>query len=688
MFLWLALWCLWGNGSAQLAYKQILDHYNFSGITIKDGLPHNYISHIYKDHQGFLWLSTHNGLSRYDGYSFFNYNISSLNVRLRSNFVNQVCEDGFHRLWIASEAGLDLLNLEYNRLDTINYALFKSEDLSKEPVYFVVRDNQGGIWLATQRNLYCLLLSSDGNVERCAALTSRYERHSASITALELINGEIWVGYGQSVYKAKVGSEDQLRVEKVIPNGLLDEQIRIQCFISYAGSVWIGTNQGLWRYNSTDGSSRRYVSEGGKSNTLSHNHITDLAITQNQELIVATSKGLNFYDVLSDDFVRLSYIGNTSVRTISSNFISCLYSDGSVVWIGTELSGLDKMATRRLKARIYTNNRDDEGSLSDNPVNSIFEDSQGNLWVGSVEKGFHLKLKGTDSFFLYMNQKENDQSLSQNSILSIAEDNRHQLWIATWGGGLNRISLTSLPHPDFKRYEAGKGVFKSNFIGSLCFDKMNEGLWIGTTGGLSFFDLKKNEFENVTLSTDNLSNNSMVSMLIDREQRLWIGMHHGLLIIDLYSFAKNRKNIRYHYLEYKLDQPESKLIEKISCIYQTIDGTIWLGSNGYGIYRLANDRTYPYRFFNLTTKDGLCDNTVFGIGEDENGRLWFGTNNGLSCYSREMEAFVNYSRKDGLLFDQFYRNAYCKSEDGTLYWGDKRDVRSDRDERFSCGVEQ
>lgn len=667
--LWIGLCCFFLNANAQISYKQILDQYNFSGITINDGLPHNYINDIYKDHQGFLWLSTHNGLSRYDGYAFLNYNIASSNVRLRSNFVNQVCEDRFHRLWVASEAGLDLLDLEYNRLDTVNYSLFKSEDLSKEPVYFVKKDDHDVIWLATQRNLYSLTFDENGDVIRCAALTSRYERHSASITALELINGEVWIGYGQSVLKVKTDVDSQLRVEPAVSNTMFDEQTRINCFSAYAGAIWIGTNQGLWRYDPQTRSSKRYLSEGGKPETLSHDHITDFAITKNQELIIATRKGLNFYDPSFDGFVRLGYIGNTSERTISSNFINCLYSDGSVVWIGTELSGLDKMATRRLKARIYTNSGDDAGSLSDNPVNSIYEDSQGNLWVGNVEKGLHLKPRGSDSFVHFINQKGNPGSLSQNSVTSIIEDNRRQLWIATWGGGLNRISLASLPHPVFIRYEAGEETFKSNFVGSLCYDRMNEGIWIGTTGGLSFFDLSKNTFVKVSLSTDNLSNNSMVGMLIDNEQRLWIGMHHGLLIIDLYSFARNRKDIRYRYLEYKLDQPQTKLIEKISCIYQTSDGQIWLGSNGFGIYHLEDDRTFPYSFVNLTTQDGLCDNTVFGIGEDEKGRLWFGTNNGLSYYSREANEFVNYSRKDGLLFDQFYRNAYCKAKDGTLYWG-------------------
>lgn len=194
-------------------------------------------------------------------------------------------------------------------------------------------------------------------------------------------------------------------------------------------------------------------------------------------------------------------------------------------------------------------------------------------------------------------------------------------------------------------------------------------MWIGTAEGLSFYDQDKDQFTNVVLPTDRLPKNSLVTMLIDRKQRLWVGTHHGLIIIDLYSFAKNRKNVHFYYMEYKLDNPQSKLIEKICCIFEASDGTIWLGSNGYGVYRLEDSKEYPYKFSNYTTKNGLCDNTIFGILEDDQHRLWFSTNDGLSCYTPQTGNFANYYQKDGLLSGQFYWNAYCRASDGTLYFG-------------------
>jgi ligand-binding sensor domain-containing protein len=453
---------------AQVSLRKILDQYNFSAITINDGLPHNFIDDIYKDSQGFLWLSTHNGLARYDGYSFVNYNITSTTVRLRSNFVNQVCEDGFNRLWVAYEAGLDLLNLKTNKLEPIDFSFFKSEDLSKEPVYFIVCDKDKSIWLATQTNLYHLFFTPEGRIERCVALTSKYERHSASTTALSLVNGEIWIGYGPNVFKVTSSKDGPMKLVKLMPSFSFDQQTMIHCFCLYRGDIWVGTDRGLFRYDIRSKKCKLYSSQDGNINSLTQNYITDLAITQNQELVVATLKGLNFYNPATDDFVRLEKSVYTSEYLNRSSFINCLLVDGPILWIGTEISGMDKMESRNLKLRLYTNNRYDPNSLAENPVNSIFEDSYGNLWVGNVEQGLGLRKKDTDEFIHYRHQSGNANSLSHNSVCDIAEDNRNQLWIATSGGGVNRTGLNNLPNLSFTNFNTNNTPLRSNFVGSLC----------------------------------------------------------------------------------------------------------------------------------------------------------------------------------------------------------------------------
>ncbi|MBP1614189.1 MAG: todS 13 [Bacteroidetes bacterium] len=655
---------------AQVSSRKLMDQYNFSAITIKDGLLHNFIDDIYKDSRGFLWLSTQNGLSRYDGYSFTHYNISSNGVQLKNNFINQVCEDNFNRLWIVSEAGFEVLNLKTNILEVIDLSTFQTNELMQSAIYFVRKDHQGRIWLATQDNLFMLSFDKTGKLSKLTPLYSTYERHSAPITALKEINNEMWIGYNRDVYVVKEGSANKLSLKRAFAKQLFDATTRIHCFCKRDGDVWIGTNRGLYRYNLQNNKYRHYQFLEENPNSLSQSYITDLALTHKNELVVGTLKGLNFYDPLTDGFVRIIHTGQSSDKTINCNFINCLYSDGNIVWIGTEIGGLNKMINRNLQIQTYIHHPYDQSSLADNPVNAIFEDNRNNLWVGNVEGGLNLRKKGTDTFIHFTHQPGNPNSLSHNSVCAITQDNRNQLWIGTWGHGISVLNMDNLsPNASFKRYSTENSALKNDFVGTLAFDKLNDGIWVGTSEGLNFFDLKHQRFFNITLPTDKFSNNSMIGMLIDSKSRLWIGTRHGLIVINLFSFAKRRSDIRYRYMEYKLDNQETRLIEKINCIYEDRKGTIWLGSNGYGMYKLESDAKYPYIFSNMTTKSGLPDNTIFGILDDKAGNLWLSTNFGLSHYDTKSRNFTNYSEADGLLSDQFYWNAYCKSASGSLFFG-------------------
>lgn len=669
ILLWISIWGVITLSAAQVSFKSIVDHYNFSAITIKDGLPHNYIDNIYKDSQGFLWLCTHNGLSRFDGINFVHYNISTEGMKLRSNFVNKVCEDQFHRLWIASEAGLDRLNLKTGRLEPVDYSVFQSEDLSKIPVLFLLKGKNGSLWIATQTNLYHIELGQDGKIKKCTFLFSTYDKHSAPITALGQVGNELWVGYDRNVYKVEKTAKNKLSLRPIFDKTIFDAQSRIHCFCVYNKEIWIGTNRGLYRYNQESHRYQHYTHNYEKAYSLTESYITGLVVTANNELVISSLKGINFYNPGDDNFVQMESAGQASGNVINFNLMNCLYADGAVLWIGTELNGLIKMVRRNLDIELLTYGLNQAENRTMNPISCIFEDTKGNLWISNTGKGLGVKARGSDSFTQIRQDFKNPSSLSHNSVNDIKQDDRNQLWFATWGGGLNCLKMDCLLSPAFTHYNVANSSLRSDFIGSLCFDSLNSGMWIGTAEGLSFFDLQKQTFTNLALPTDRLPNNSLVGMLIDRKQRLWVGTHHGLIVLDLYSFARNRKDIRYHYFEYKLDNPGSKLIEKISCIWEAADGSIWLGSNGYGLYRISSDKISSDNFKNMTVKDGLPDNTIYGIVEDGRHHLWISTNKGLSCLDVRSGHFANYYEQDGLPSDQFYWNSCYKSREGMIYFG-------------------
>ena len=119
----------------------------------------------------------------------------------------------------------------------------------------------------------------------------------------------------------------------------------------------------------------------------------------------------------------------------------------------------------------------------------------------------------------------------------------------------------------------------------------------------------------------------------------------------------------------KLNHPESAVIDKICCFCETKDGELWLGSNGYGLYRRLVDDEGKESFDVLTTDQGLANNAVKGIVEDAQGRLWITTDNGLSVYDKRTRTFNNYSEHDGLLCQRFYWNSAAKGPDGAIWLG-------------------
>lgn len=132
------------------------------------------------------------------------------------------------------------------------------------------------------------------------------------------------------------------------PNGVM------LCAFYWQNDLWIGTNHGLYRYNINSDVVKHYQSEESKANTLTQNYITDIALTPDGTLVIATLKGLNLYNAVTDDFTRIQQLDESAFQPIGLNcdFINCLLADENMVWVGTEVGGLSKMLLSRLQIQI------------------------------------------------------------------------------------------------------------------------------------------------------------------------------------------------------------------------------------------------------------------------------------------------------------------------------------------------
>lgn len=650
------------------AQERFTDQYNVSYITMDDGLPHNFIDDIYKDTRGFLWISTAGGgLSRYDGYEFIHFNPNTSHCKLKSNFILNVHEDTFQRLWIVSEGGTDIIDLLTLQPIIPNDPKGLLTTLLNQPAYTIMRDSQNSIWLQCGNALHRITFNIKGDVESLSTLTLPQLNEPDLVLKDIDEDGKIWTAINGTIYKIIPNNQGGLEESHISEKLTFLPDTYLKDMLAKENEVWIATHAGLYRYNKNSNAIKIYENIPNDPHSISQNYLTSLAITNDKQLIAGTLRDANIYNPITDSFEHLAH-NSTGNSLLNSNFINCIKVDGKHIWIGTESGGINKLAPKRLSIHNYIHDKEIPSSLSDNPVNAIYEDKEKNLWVGTVEGGLNLKRQGTEQFLHYRWERG---EISHNSVSSLASDNQGRLWVGTWGGGINIMNPKALNRPLQVIYTHPETGFPLFFIAVLVYDPINNGMWVGANRGLFFYDMATQKF--VSPFANHMAENvrGCLGALIDKEDKLWIGSTEGVYIIDLHSrSAKSEKGeFQYRHLNYKLDNPQSKLIEKISCFCETTDGTLWLGSNGYGIYKRVVDGQGKEKFISYNTAQDLISNNVRSMQEGIDGNIWIGTNNGLSCYHPTENRFTNYTKQDGLPDAQFYWNASCHSSDGTLYFG-------------------
>ena len=373
----------------------------------------------------------------------------------------------------------------------------------------------------------------------------------------------------------------------------------------------------------------------GDASSLSHEFAAALAVTPEGRLMVGTLRGIDILDETSGTFEHWNT--TTAEKPMPSNFIHSLLVYDSQIWIGTETAGVVRLSPQPLLLRNYVHEHNNEHSLSANPVNAMYVESDGTLWVGTVEGGLNRKNASGD----FDHWTKENSSLPHNSVSVLEPDSHGRLWIGTWGGGLSSISL--MDHKTITPLELpSEMVALTNYIGALAYDKYNDALWIGSNDGIFYYDLQTGKISHPFEANQEIR--GCIGSNIDKNGTLWMGCLSGVCAIDLHS-GKSGKGFKFRHLRHKLNQPESPVIDKISCFCETKDGTLWLGSNGYGLYqRIVDAKDGKEHFEVLTTEDGLANNAVKGIVEDEQGRLWVTTDNGLSIYDTHTHTFINYSK--------------------------------------------
>ncbi|GAA4335524.1 hybrid sensor histidine kinase/response regulator [Mucilaginibacter gynuensis] len=418
-------------------------------------------------------------------------------------------------------------------------------------------------------------------------------------------------------------------------------QINVNTIIQDSrGFIWIGTRNGLNRYDGYQFISFRY--DDKDSTSISNNMVNDIAEDKDGNLWLATQAGLNMYQRTTGKFIRHTH-NVANPKSVASNVVSHLtFDEHGDLWVATQTGGVDRYDLKKNIFYHHSPTGKAGGSLSDNNARTVFRDAQQRIWVGTANGGLNLYDKKTDSFISYLYHDPQTGAVIGNNVTTIFEDQQRRLWLGTQAGGL---FLFDREKKIFKRYlhDAGdKSSLSSNTI--YCMNADEEGnLWLGTeNGGLCILNHQTGKFttyQHDEIDDNSLNGNSVYGICRDKRNNMWVGAFGGG--VNLYkktsaSFTLYRHN----------SSPFSLSNNFVLDIAEDKEHKLWIGTDGGGLNKF-DPETRLFTAFKqpVNGKNGITGNYVLAVKPDATGKLWIGTwGDGMSIYDPATNIFKNYKR--------------------------------------------
>jgi signal transduction histidine kinase/ligand-binding sensor domain-containing protein/CheY-like chemotaxis protein len=452
------------------------------------------------------------------------------------------------------------------------------------------------------------------------------------------------------------------------------------------GIIWIGTNGGgLNSYDRRSGKFTRYVNDTADPTSLSNDQIDDILVDRHNTVWIGTTNGgLNRLDRKSGGFIH--YRPDPKIpHSISSDNISSITQDqdGSL-WIGTYGGGLNHFDPQSERFSVYRNDPDDEASILADNVTIAHVDQDGTLWLAVDGFGLDRFDPQTEQFNHFQNDADDPNSLTANSIIAINHDSKGNLWLGTNGGGLTIFDPENELAKHFQADARDPFSLSNNQVLSIYEDQAGV-LWFGTFGGgVNKFDPARQKFSLYRSDpdqTNGLNSDHIWAFLEDSDGLLWVGTYEGGL--NRYDPASGE------WAFYKSDPQDSTSLasDSILSIYEDGQGQLWLGSTDNGVGRL-NPETGE--FTNYETPPW-----VLAISEDSSGQLWIGSFGGLGKYEAETDQF-RYLQNDPNDLGSISDNgvvAIVENQEGALWIGtfngglNKFDPQSEQFVRYQHDLE-
>ncbi len=615
----------------------------YQHITTEKGLSNNFATAIIQDKKGFIWIGTQEGLNKYDGYSFkiYTFNLEK-KYNLNSNHITFLEEDKEKNcIWIGTATGLSKLHTEKDTIENIPF-------FDKKHINYIYQDSQNTIWVASDKGIY------------------REENQK-------------WIDYSFNLDTNKNYSY----IGEQSFNGQIKQLLVITTKEKYDVNdvFYKSKHEKEWKKILSTPQNLQYIEENGKIWTSykveqlknGYNKVYDKSIKIDSIYFEKPQSAR-----MTVPFLAFKEDTKDKNKSISNK---AWFSDAG----GIALINLDN---KKFETWYYWKYFVE--SMDQYAVQTIFRDASQNYWICTQGMGVFIFADYTiNNFRTYKYRKGFENSLSNPSTRAIYQDaTTKNTWIGTYSNK-NVIDI-------FAKDSIKKTIFIDSYVHLIKQDPTHQNLlWCATSSGIRKIDKDKTEL----LETYSMNESFLSAILPINDSTLWAASKDRL-----YHFNPTTKKF--------ISYPKLKDISHF--YYDSLSAQIWVGSFTKGI-GLFNDKKISITYYNpnekqknsvcnvkyihkssrekdifwvattlgfykfdsqkkvflkqYTQKEGLPNDVIYVILEDEEGNLWGSTNHGIFKFNPKTEIFTNFDKQDGLQDNEFNTFSYFKSKEGELFFG-------------------
>lgn len=685
--------------------------------TTSDGIANNTVRYILQDSKGFIWLGTLNGVSRYDGNSFVNYLPQENAPSLMDHRVRKMQEDGYGYIWI------DVIS---ERQCCYDLKLGRFVDFTGcgeygQPYSGTVRVSNGDIWMWHERNgcrrIRCndgefssvTFRKEDGSMSACGALKI-FEDEKGRIWFLttegaELVKGEKAspvvqasspVALSSERYTFFVSLDGKVYMERgdgfdEVANLSANSAVTVTGTLLLQDDLYIFTSAGGFIYDAATGKTSRAGEldvRNGEVQTDNRSNYWIYNSTGKVHYINAQTGAVKSFRLLPED--KMGYIDFERYRFV--------HDSRDIIWISTYGNGLFAYNLLTDELQHFTANMNEFSHIPSDYLLYVMEDRSGGIWVSAEFSGVsRLTVLNEGASYIYPEGRSGaDDRSNLVRMLTRLEDGN--IYAGTRRGGVY-VYDKDLRLVETKKYPTNIYAVARDAGGRLWMGSRGEGLCID-----GVWYRHRND------DSTSLANNHVFGMHRDRKGRMWVGTFHGGLDLavpgkDGYTFRHffnqtyNQRQIRALSEDHNgyiwvgtsngiyVFQPDS-LIADPTCYHeynsQNSDlrsnevkgfcadsrGRMWIATSGAGLTMCWPEKDCSkLTFERLDTHNGLVNNMVQAIVEDQTGNIWVATEYGISCLDADRYVFENYFFSSYVLGNTYSDNSGCVTEDGRVMFG-------------------